>query len=109
MFDAEYFRSGLPKHIEAAGHEPFVDVHLRNGQSHRVLAVLEVSDGYVVLEAQQRRGDAGPGKARWQESQRPARAPHETERAVVTYEAIVQVVITPLPPSDAARIGFFQQ
>ena len=38
-----------------------------NGQGHRVRSVIEAADGYVVLEAYQRRAEITGTKGRWQD------------------------------------------
>src|SRR5678815_2083071 len=65
VFDAAYFRTGLPSQLEAAGAEPSVEIHLVNGQAHRVRSLVEAADGYAVLEVYQRRAEMTGSKANW--------------------------------------------
>ena len=102
MFDATYFRSQLAKHIEAAGPKPTVEVHLVSGQGHRVRSVIEAADGYVVLEAYQRRTETTRSNSAWEAEATAA----DTHRAVVSYESIAQVVITASEATETSRIGF---
>ena len=71
MFDKSYFEDGLPAQIKAAGSDPTVEVQLVNGQGHRVRSVIDAADGYVVLEAYQRRAEITGTKGRWQGGGKP--------------------------------------
>ncbi len=106
MFDKSYFESMLAQHIRAAGAEPTVEVHLSNGQGHRVRSVIEAADGYVVLEAYQRRAEITGTHGRWQNDKDPAVKPSEIHHAIVSYDSILQVVITPTETTEGPRIGF---
>jgi hypothetical protein len=106
VFDKKYFDAGLPAHIKAAGPEPTVEVHLSNGQAHRIRSVIETADGYVVLEAYQRRAEITGAKGRWQSS-RDSVGANEIHHAIVPYDSISQVVITPTETVEGPRIGFF--
>lgn len=106
MFDATYFRSGLAAHIAAAGADPSVEIHLVNGQAHRVRSLVEVSDGYVVIEAYQRRPEMTGARLQWQGSPAADAGPNEIHRAVLTYESVAQIVITPAEDKTSSRIGF---
>lgn len=106
MFDAAYFRTGLPSQLEAAGPEPSVEVHLVNGQAHRVRSLVEAADGYAVLEVYQRRAEMSGVKAYWRGSAPVANPMDEVQRAVVAYESIAQIVITPTQSAAAVKIGF---
>lgn len=106
MFDKLYFQSGLPAHVKAAGTDPTVEVHLLNGQGHRVRSVIEATDGYVVLEAYQRRAEITGTKGRWHGQGDADASAHEIHHAVVSYDSISQVVITPTDAVEASRIGF---
>jgi hypothetical protein len=108
VFDAAYFRTGLPSQLEAAGPEPSVEVHLVNGQAHRVRSLVEAADGYAVLEVYQRRAEMSGVKAHWRGSAAAAveNPVEETQRAVVAYESIAQIVITPTQTVPAVKIGF---
>ena len=109
MFDAKYFRSGLQADVDAVGGSAVVEVHLANGRVHRVRSVVETQDGYVRLEAYEARGDEAVRRPRWQEKTPDGKAPQETERAVVAYEGIVNVVIIPVRPGAGPKIGFAGQ
>jgi hypothetical protein len=108
VFDAGYFRTGLPSQLEAAGPEPSVEIHLVNGQAHRVRSLVEAADGYAVLEVYQRRAEMSGVKAHWRGSAAGAASNplEETQRAVVAYESIAQIVITPTQSVEAVKIGF---
>ncbi|HEX4682924.1 MAG TPA: hypothetical protein VH277_09460 [Gemmatimonadaceae bacterium] len=107
MFDATYFRSQLTTHVQAAGPKPTVEVHLVSGHGHRVRSVLEVTDGYVVLEEHQRHAETTGANVAWEGSApEPTAGTANTHRAVVSYESITQVVITPSETGGTTRIGF---
>jgi len=104
VFDAAYFRSQLAAQVKAAGPKPTVEVHLISGQGHRVRSVIEAAEGYVVLEVHQRTETARSNTA-W-EGGAPAGGGAETHRAVISYESIAQIVITPSETAETSRIGF---
>lgn len=106
MFDKTYFNSILATQIKAAGTEPMVEVHLVSGQGHRVRSVVDAADGYVVLEAYQRRAELTSRQGRWVGANEASPADTELHHAVVSYHTISQVVITPTDPHEGARIGF---
>ena len=106
MFDKSYFRNGLTAHVSAAGSEPTVEVHLLNGQGHRVRSVIEATDGYVVLEAYQRRAEITGAKGRWAAGKDASAVANEIHHAVVSYDSISQIVITPTETAEGPRIGF---
>jgi hypothetical protein len=106
VFDKSYFQAGLPAHIKAAGAEPTVEVHLVNGQGHRVRSVIEAADGYVVLEAYQRRAEITGSKGRWHAGGDADAGTSEIHHAIVSYASITQVVITPSEATESPRIGF---
>ncbi|GAC1659084.1 MAG: hypothetical protein NVS4B3_26960 [Gemmatimonadaceae bacterium] len=106
MFDSEYFRTVLQADVDAMGGGAVVEVHLVSGESHRVRAVVSVHGGYVTFESYQTRGDEPRRKPRWKEEIAEGRPPHETERAVIAYESIADVVITGVRPDHTPRIGF---
>ena len=108
MFDAAYFREGLATQVADAGAGATVEVHLVNGQAHRVRSVIHVDHGYVALEVYQRRPEMTGGQSAWQGHMRTpaAAAPNEVHRAVISYESITQVVITPADDKAGGRIGF---
>jgi hypothetical protein len=106
VFDATYLKKGITAHAEAAGVEPTVDIHMVNGHAHRVRSVIEVTDGYVVLEIYQRRPEMTGMRSPWQSAATKATSPNETHRAVISYESITQIVITPAEDKSSSRIGF---
>ncbi len=105
MFNSAYFRTGLPGHLEAAGAEPSVEIHLINGQTHRVRSLIEAADGYAVLEVYQRRAEMTGNRANWHGAL-SGNSTDEVQRAVVAYESIAQIVITSTKSADIPRIGF---
>ena len=106
MFDATYFRTGLPTQVAGAGDAPTVELYLLSGQAHRVRSVEEVTDGYVVLDVYQRRAEGIGAATPWLGSSRSDASADETHRAVVAYDAIAQVIITRPAASTSSRIGF---
>ena len=106
MFDATYFRKGLVAHADAAGAGAIVEVHLVSGNAHRVRSIVEVTDGYVVLEVYQRRPEMSGMQNPWRGSASPAAAPNEIHHAVITYESIAGLLITPAEDRASSRIGF---
>lgn len=106
MFDASYFRDVLAGHAQAAGNEPVVEVHLTSGQGHRVRSIDEVTDGYVLLEVYQRRPEMTGARSHWVGDSDASTGPNEVHRAVIAYEGIAQIVITPSENRSTSRIGF---
>src|SRR6185436_12070792 len=106
VFDATYFKKTFPTHVQAAGAEATVEVHLLNGQAHRVRSIVEVADGYVVLEVYQRRPEMTGARLHWQGASAGAAAPNEIHQAMVSYEGITQLVVTPAEDKAISRIGF---
>lgn len=106
LFDATYFRKGLVAHAEASGSGATVEIHLVNGHAHRVRSVVEASDGYVVLEVYQRRPETSQMQAHWYGAAPPPASPNEVHHAVINYESITELVITPAEDKASARIGF---
>ena len=106
MFDASYFRDTLGEHATAAGAEALVEIHLTSGQGHRVRSIDEVTDGYVVLAVYQRRPEMTGGRSHWIGDAESTNGPNEIHRAVIAYESISQIVITPSESKTASRIGF---
>jgi hypothetical protein len=62
MIDATYFRSRLTADVRVFEHGPIVEVHLLNGQFHRLRNVLEVQEGYLILEVYRLRTEDGIAK-----------------------------------------------
>lgn len=106
MLDARYFREQLAHDVASAGDQAVVEVRLLTGQSHRVRAVTAVADGYVTLEHYHRRGEAAIRTADWQDEVFGGTSPHEVDRAVVPYESILDVLVTPGRAVPAPRMGF---
>jgi hypothetical protein len=106
VLDATYFRTGLPAQIASAGASPTVELFLVSGQAHRVRSVEEVTDGYVVLDVYQRRGEVIGTVTPWLGSARAEPGTDETHRAVIAYDVIAQVIITKPATGTSARIGF---
>jgi hypothetical protein len=103
VFDATYFRTALQADVNASGREPIVDVHLLNGHAHRVRSVVDAKDNYVILETYQPRLDGTRGRQQWGADHTDGA---EVMRAVVSYESVAEVVITPTRDADRPRIGF---
>lgn len=106
MFDSEYFRTALQADVDAVGGAAIVAVHLLGGRTHHVRSVLAVHSGYATVEAYQGGGDELAREPRWKEELRPGSRTHETQRAVLPYESIVDVTITPVRADGAGAIGF---
>jgi hypothetical protein len=106
VFDASYFRKGLAAHADAAGAGATVEIHLVSGNAHRVRSIVEVTDGYVVLEVYQRRPEMSRMQNPWHGSASPAATPNEIHHAVITYESIAGLLITPAEDRATSRIGF---
>jgi hypothetical protein len=104
MFDANYFRTVLPRDVEAAGGSPVVELLLVGGHAHRVRSVVDVTDGRITVEAYQMRGELTHHRPRYGEA--PSE-PSETFRVVVSCESIVAIVLDPAPAQTARnRPGF---
>jgi hypothetical protein len=54
----------------------------------------------------QRRAEMSGVKAHWRGSMPASNPMEEVQRAVVAYESIAQIVITPTQSVEAAKIGF---
>ena len=106
VIDKSYFASTLAQHIQAAGAEPTVEVHLVNGQGHRVRSVIEAADGYLVLEVYQRRAEITGTKGRWYGEKDRSGKTNELHHVIVSYDSISQIVITPTETAEGPRIGF---
>lgn len=103
MFDANYFRTILPRDVEAAGGHPIVELLLAGGHAHRVRSVLAAEEGRVTFEAYQVKGDLAHQRPRFGQG---SPAPCETFRVVVSCESIVAVVLDPAPAQAGTRPGF---
>jgi hypothetical protein len=106
VFDSEYFRTILQADVDAMGGSAVVEIHLLNGQAHRLHSVLSVHTGYATFEAYKDSPDAPTRRPRWKEEVSAGETPHETQRAVIPYEGIVNVAISAARPEGAGRIGF---
>lgn len=106
MFDVTFFRTALPAQASAAGAAATVELHLLNGQAHRLRAIRNVTDGYVELEVYRRRVEGAGSKSHWAGEAATKSEPDETQYAMVSFESIAQVVITPAESVASARIGF---
>ena len=106
MFDTAFFRKGLGAHADASGAGTIVEVHLVNGHAHRVRSIVEVADGYVVLEVYQRRPEMSGMQTHWHGTAPSAAPPNEIHHALITYESIMELVITPAEGKASSRIGF---
>ncbi|HVE79407.1 MAG TPA: hypothetical protein VNA89_11120 [Gemmatimonadaceae bacterium] len=100
MIDSEYFRTVLQTHVDAMGGDAVVELHLAGGRTYRVLSVLVVHSGYVTLEVDGGRGDARTSAGRWRGKAAPPSPGAESRRAVVPYESVVDVTITPATGGD---------
>ena len=106
MFDAKNFRNALVARADASGAGATVEIHLVNGHAHRVRSIVEVTDAYVVLEVYQRRPETSGMHTHWHGAAPPAAAPNEIHHAVITYESIANLLITPAEDKASSRIGF---
>lgn len=102
MFDADYFRSVLPRDIEATGGSPVVEVLLRNGHVHRVRSVVSVEEGLITFEVYHVKGDLTHERPRFGGTE----TVHDLVRAVVAYDGIVSVILDPSLTQVKARPGF---
>ena len=108
MFDANYFRTQLRLDTDALGGDPIVELSLLNGHTHRIRSVIEVRDGYVVLEAYHLKGDLAHQRPRFAEADAAASSPSDQSifRVTAAYESISAVVIDPSQAQVRARPGF---
>lgn len=104
MLDFNYFKTQLA-HDAVFEENLLVEVVMTNGHTHHVRSVVEVRDGYVVLEVFQRGGDHVVQRPQWQRDQRSGEL-HATSRAAVSYESIAAVVIGPSPDAQDRQVGF---
>jgi hypothetical protein len=104
MFDANYFRTVLPRDVEAAGGSPVVELLLVGGHAHRVHSVVDVTDARLTVEAYQVRGELTHHRPRYGQTSTES---NETFRVVVSCESIVAIVLDPAPAQTTrARPGF---
>lgn len=102
MFDANYFRTGLPADLEASGGAPVVELSLLNGHVHRVRSIADIGQGYVTLLVHPTRGDLSHERPRYG----AASAAGESVRVAVAYDSIAAVLFDPAPEQVKARPGF---
>lgn len=90
------------------GGEPNVEVSLANGHSYRIRSVVEVRDGYVLLEAYHLKGDLAHQRPRFADVDSAAAPPTDQSifRVTVAYESVSAVVIDPSQTQVRARPGF---
>jgi hypothetical protein len=105
MFDADYFRTTLPRDVEAMGGDPIVEIHMMTGQAHRVRAVIEIGTGTVSFDAYLSKGDLAHHRPRFGATG-AATDPHELYRSVLSYESIVAVVLDPSERTVRTQPGF---
>jgi hypothetical protein len=106
VFDSEYFRTILQADVDALGGRAIVELHLLNGRSYALRSVISVHSGYATCEAYRGRGEQPLRELRWKETVKDGEPPPETHRAVVSYESVATVTVTPATPADTPRIGF---
>jgi hypothetical protein len=108
MFDADYFSTQLRRDTDAMGGDPIVELSLLNGHTHRIRSVIEVRDGYVVLEAYHLKGDLAHQRPRFANADASAASATDQSifRVTAAYESISAVVIDPSQSQVRARPGF---
>ncbi|MEO6526478.1 MAG: hypothetical protein ABIP93_07630 [Gemmatimonadaceae bacterium] len=108
MFDANYFSSKLRQDTDAMGGDPIVELSLLNGHTHRIRSVVEVRDGYVVLEAYHLKGDLAHHHPRFAQADSAAAAATDQSifRVTAAYESISAVIIDPSESQVRVRPGF---
>ncbi|MDB4883791.1 MAG: hypothetical protein JWL95_2557 [Gemmatimonadetes bacterium] len=108
MFDANYFSTQLRRDTDAMGGDPIVELSLLNGHTHRIRSVVEVRDGYVVLEAYHLKGDLAHERPRFAVADAASAATSDESifRVTAAYESISAVVIDPSQAQVRARPGF---
>jgi hypothetical protein len=107
MFDADYFKTQLRRDTDAMGGEPNVEVSLSNGHVYRIRSVVDVRDGYVVLEAYHLKGDLAHQHPRFAAEGGAAPATDQSIfRVTVAYESVSAVVIDLSQTQLRTRPGF---
>ena len=106
MIDSEYFRTILQADVDAAGGSAVVELHLVNGRTHVLRAVLSVHSGYATCEAYRDYREQPPRELRWKETASDGKPPSETYRMVVSYESVTSVTVMAAAPAGAPKIGF---
>jgi hypothetical protein len=105
MFTAEYFRTRLRAEAEALGSPYVVEVFLVNGHSHRVRAIRDTPQGYVLLEVYQNRADPNKQPMHWDETPN-ADPSNELRQVALSYDGITEVRIDPATPRTRTLPGF---
>jgi len=106
MIDARYFREQLARDVQAMGDRAVVELRLLGGHVHRVRSVVDVSDGHVTVERFQTRTEEGSWEGDgWREQVMGAPA-KDTERVIVPFESILDVILSPGRAAAGSRIGF---
>ena len=106
MIDAKYFREQLARDVQAMGDRAVVELRLLGGHVHRVRSVVDVSDGHVTVERFSARGDEGAWEGdAWRDQVLGAPA-KDTERVIVPFESILDVILSPGRAVAGSRIGF---
>jgi hypothetical protein len=106
MIDATYFRSRLAADVRAFEQGSIVEVHLLNGQFHRLRSVLEVQEGYAILDVYRARPEDAIARLDAQSEPFGVAPTGESERAIVAYESIAQVMVIPARTGAFSKIGF---
>jgi hypothetical protein len=95
MFDAIFFQTSLPAHMQAKGTEsadpPSVHVKLRNGQEYKIGRILEVSPQWVMCEVYP--PDGKPPRPSSAQAQQEGGPRHDLDRLAIAYEYIVLVMV----------------
>src|SRR5438093_6078153 len=106
MFDETFFKTSLPKHIEAKGTESTdqlsVRVTLRNGQTYKIGRILEVSPQWVMCEVSP--PDGKPPRQHSAQAQQAGAPLYDLDRVAIAYEYIVSVMVT-LEPQARSGIS----
>jgi len=106
VFNEEFFKTSLPKHIDAKGKEsadqPSLHIRLHTGQEYTVVRVIEHGQGWVVFEVYPSKGKKPREHL---PEDREAGAPrYDFDRVAVPYGNISLVVVTLELPSKG--LGF---
>lgn len=104
MFDAWYFREGLLKQVQQVGGNPVVKLGLTNRQLFLVRDVVEVRDGFVLLNVYPPDTAAAivaPSTSAY--SNVPSTGYHPL---TVAYEVIADVYLSTTTAAQRPRVGF---
>ena len=105
MIDGTYFRSRLAADVRAFDQGSIVEVHLLNGQFHRLRNVLEVQEGYMIIDVYRARTEESIARRDSPEEVFGVANTGDSDRAVIAYESISQVLVIPARVTGG-RIGF---